>query len=543
MSNNGKINVSTDGGLTFKPTSLYPGAASGRITGLTTHPTDDSTAYALFSIARAPKILRTTNLGQTWTDLSGFAGGAPSNNGFPDVATFSLLVLPHNPSEIWAGTEIGLFISKDNGVSWSYANNGLPAASIWRLAVVDDQIIAATHGRGLWSVTIPELLNTPPPVVTLSPVLNPLAHAPDGVMAIDFKLRSAYDSTLIFVDGSRFLRLTNTTPKDSLLKYPITVAKTIAVSISSFKNGRAYQSATRAINATPVVASQASYVNDFNAPTADFFGNGFSIATPSGFNNGAIHSLHPYQNNTMLTHQLKVPIIVAATNAFLQYEDIALVEPGEPGSVFGDLDFYDYVIVEATTDGINWKPLADGYDARFDPAWLSAYQNNTAGNPLLYRSHRLNLLNVFAAGDKIFVRFRLFADTGANGWGWAIDNLSIQPNATAVAADAPKLPTTFELSQNYPNPFWSAATSRFAGNPSTKIKYALPKNSDVKIVVYNAYGQRVRTLVDQTKQSAGYHEIVWNGANDAGYSVATGMYFYKLTTKEYVRTLKMMFVK
>jgi flagellar hook assembly protein FlgD len=46
----------------------------------------------------------------------------------------------------------------------------------------------------------------------------------------------------------------------------------------------------------------------------------------------------------------------------------------------------------------------------------------------------------------------------------------------------------------------------------------------VKIVIYNAFGQQVRTLVDEAKQVAGYHEIAWNGANDAGQPVATGVY-------------------
>ena len=80
------------------------------MSGLATHPTEDSTAYALFSIADAPKVLRTTDLGQTWTDISGFGTNPTSGNGFPNVATYCLLVMPDNPNEIWAGTEIGLFI-------------------------------------------------------------------------------------------------------------------------------------------------------------------------------------------------------------------------------------------------------------------------------------------------------------------------------------------------------------------------------------------------------------------------------------------------
>ncbi len=149
----GKIHVSSDFGDTFSPVPTPASLAQGRISGLATHPTQDQTAFVLFSVARAPKILRTQDLGQTWEDLSGFAGSAgPSTNGFPDVAVYDLLVIPERPFEIWAGTEIGLFISKDNGVSWFMADNGLPSVSIWQIRVVGDRVIIATHGRGVWSV-------------------------------------------------------------------------------------------------------------------------------------------------------------------------------------------------------------------------------------------------------------------------------------------------------------------------------------------------------------------------------------------------------
>ena len=81
-------------------------------------------------------------------------------------------------------------------------------------------------------------------------------------------------------------------------------------------------------------------------------------------------------DNSNLTYTLTVPIIVNSSNAFLSYKDVAIVEPGDPGSVFGDDNFYDYVIVEGTRDGINWIPLADGYDCRYDAAWLNAYNSS-----------------------------------------------------------------------------------------------------------------------------------------------------------------------
>ena len=105
----------------------------GGISGLATHPTQDSTAYALFGFARKPKIFVLQILGQTWEDISGFGNGTVSTNGFPDVAVYDLLVMPQSPDTIWAGTEIGLFESIDNGVSWHTANNGLPSVSVWAM--------------------------------------------------------------------------------------------------------------------------------------------------------------------------------------------------------------------------------------------------------------------------------------------------------------------------------------------------------------------------------------------------------------------------
>ena len=80
------LHVSTDGGLTFSPTGSYSEVPMGYITGLALHPSEPQTAYVFFSFADAPKILRTTDLGLTWEDISGFGVNPDSDNGFPDVA-------------------------------------------------------------------------------------------------------------------------------------------------------------------------------------------------------------------------------------------------------------------------------------------------------------------------------------------------------------------------------------------------------------------------------------------------------------------------
>ncbi len=99
--------------------------------------------------------------------------------------------------------------------------------------------------------------------------------------------------------------------------------------------------------------------------------------------------------------------------------------------------------------------------------------------------------------------------------------------------DSPLLvPHSIVLRQNYPNPF----------NPATTIEYSLPNAAHVTILIYNVLGQQVRTLVDQT-QAAGPYTIEWDGQNDIGKRVSTGVYFYRLDAEGSVETKKMLLLK
>jgi Secretion system C-terminal sorting domain len=91
----------------------------------------------------------------------------------------------------------------------------------------------------------------------------------------------------------------------------------------------------------------------------------------------------------------------------------------------------------------------------------------------------------------------------------------------------PVVPKMFALSQNYPNPF----------NPSTVISYQLPVNSHVVLKVYDILGREVATLVNEREQ-AGTHGVKFDGAN-----LPSGVYFYRLATQGFVRTMKMILLK
>jgi hypothetical protein len=99
-------------------------------------------------------------------------------------------------------------------------------------------------------------------------------------------------------------------------------------------------------------------------------------------------------------------------------------------------------------------------------------------------------------------------------------------------ADKPELPGDFVLAQNFPNPF----------NPTTSIEFTLPSRQQVSLEVYNTLGQWVRTLVSDFK-SAGRHSVTWNGTDDAGRAVSSGVYFYRLSTESFTTSRKMLLLK
>ncbi|MCB0729362.1 MAG: T9SS type A sorting domain-containing protein, partial [Ignavibacteriae bacterium] len=172
-----------------------------------------------------------------------------------------------------------------------------------------------------------------------------------------------------------------------------------------------------------------------------------------------------------------------------------------------------------------WIPLLDGYDARSDAKWLTAYNNVQMGDESMFKSHNVNLLDKFEAGDTVLIRFRLFSDAFVVGWGWLVDDLVIQGQFVDVENEN-TLPAQFALNQNYPNPF----------NPSTKISYALPSKSRVSIKIFNNIGQLVETLFDG-ERNPGFHDVTWNA------KVASGVYYYTIKAGDFVETKKMVLLK
>ncbi|MDR3626277.1 MAG: T9SS type A sorting domain-containing protein, partial [Ignavibacteriaceae bacterium] len=103
---------------------------------------------------------------------------------------------------------------------------------------------------------------------------------------------------------------------------------------------------------------------------------------------------------------------------------------------------------------------------------------------------------------------------------------------TAVKETSAQNPYSFSLSNAYPNPF----------NPTTTIKFGIAKNENVKLVVFNLLGQKVKTLMNGDMK-AGSYSATWNGKDEFGNSVASGIYFYRLESQSFNSTKKMILMK
>ena len=159
-----------------------------------------------------------------------------------------------------------------------------------------------------------------------------------------------------------------------------------------------------------------------------------------------------------------------------------------------------------------------------------------------HRVYRHNLdsedrADIFTTVDTFFVDASV-TDGSWEYWVTAVDLAGNESDASETvsvllsADDELALPTEFALVQNYPNPF----------NPSTQVRYALPEEANVVLVIYDLMGRKVRTLVNGT-EPAGYQSVPWNATNDRGLPVSAGVYICTIQAGEYRGNMKMILLK
>jgi hypothetical protein len=174
---------------------------------------------------------------------------------------------------------------------------------------------------------------------------------------------------------------------------------------------------------------------------------------------------------------------------------------------------YDFCIVEYSFNGSNWTELAQYSGVSND--WVQEF-----------------IFIPEFVDNYAYLRFKIIADESINDPGWWIDDIGIVASTGAsVDNDIPVYES--KLYNNYPNPF----------NPTTTISFTVAQPATlVNLEIYNIKGQIVKMLINN-ELSSGSHTVVWDGKNNSGRSVTSGIYFYKMKNGDYTKTKKMILMK
>src|SRR5262249_25154992 len=157
-------------------------------------------------------------------------------------------------------------------------------------------------------------------------------------------------------------------------------------------------------------------------------------------------------------------------------------------------------------DGVTWNPIAGGVTST-SASWTPPHEATTTARVRVMISD----IKGYCAID-------------------ASDGVFSLVDATTEVAAAP--PSVRALFQNVPNPF----------NPSTRIGFDLPHAAVVQLDVYDVAGKHLRELT-QAQWNAGHHEVEWDGRDDRGRQLSTGIYFYRMRSEDFLQTRRMMLVK
>ncbi len=429
------MHVSTDNGETFTPVGSFVDPREGNshnylLSDFETSPTNKNRAYAVFSSQGAAKILKTEDLGQTWEDISGFSTN--EDRGFPDVAVHSVIEMPFDENIIWAGTDIGVFHTLDGGKNWAFLE-GAPAFSVWQMKIVNDQVVMATHGRGVWTARLEELEGYEPPVyygpVTITKTHQESVENKDGVVNY-VQNNEDIKEIVVYLDGEEVDRITENIEQGIEFSYVLENLSegTHIVGLRAIDNeeNNSIISTSELVIIDFTQPEELVSINTFEESDVFTFGGEFALNTINETVSKTVlnNRDHPYLNDTEYKVVLRHPLIVTDAHKNFTYEDVAIVEFDPAPN-----QFYDYVTIEGSSDLKEWKRL-DIYDAERFSDWTEVYNSDPAPsiNDELFKTQSINLLDHFNENDTIAIRFRLVSDQSVTSFGWAIRSINASNN-------------------------------------------------------------------------------------------------------------------
>jgi photosystem II stability/assembly factor-like uncharacterized protein len=531
----------------------FSGLSNMQVSSFTLSP-GQSGIVNLFAGTFQSGVFLSTDNGITWTS---------SNLGLTSAIT-TLTSCPdgNGGTYLFAGTTTGgrsiasgVFLSTNNGTSWSPVNSGLTYKAITSFAVAGTTLLAGTYGGGVFRSS--------------DYGSNWFVSNGGFPSNISISALSAQGSNLFAVVGSsRILSIStdngNNWSKSSLVSLtpnPIAALVVIGNNLIAGNDNRTWLSSDNGITWSP----------SFNGPgyIYSLVANGLDIFAGSHY--GLFHSTDYGLNWVSLSDDFwfswygVYDIAFKETNIFLVTSS-GIQLSTDNGSTWNpvnsDLPVYPFKfgvklaacgnnLIAGTSNGIylssdngtSWNPINNGLPANtpFPTLLVSGtnifaatnqYNGENIGSVFCSTNNGADWLDASSGLPHDSVNFgvnsltlngtNLLVGTNTKGiWSRPLSEL------TGVSKEEIKLPKDFILSQNYPNPF----------NPGTIISYSLPSSSNIKVIVYNSLGQTIKTLESGYK-TAGNYSIYFNASN-----LPSGIYFYKLEAGQFTQTKKMILLK
>ncbi|MFQ5640079.1 MAG: choice-of-anchor D domain-containing protein [bacterium] len=459
-------------------------------------------------------IFRSLDNGDTWL---------PIQNGFIDVENTDIVAIAINSMDhIFLGTfPDGIYKSVDNGDTWEQLDSGLNDTIVSTLVINSAGHIFAGTGGGIslsgigsgvffsrdngetWSPINSGLTNS---------TINTLARNSQNIVFAGTSRGGVYRSLLPSLSLSStivdFGEVTINQTREETLTLGNTGQAELIVDSISFKNGNA----------------------------------GFVLTSPQTF-------------PVTVTPHSSLPVVLGFSPSFEGAEtDTLIILSSDPASSHAEVSLSGVGIPLAPSISISSTELDFGEVSADTALDLSMTVTNLGGADLILQ----NVTFSQNSGDFVLVSPEVFplaitpedslpviVRFSPSSPGEKVDTLNFQSNdpahplitvavkgigstPTSVSSANRGIPNTFKLEQNYPNPF----------NPETRIEFQLPNHSHVTIKIFNTLGQEIRTLVN-APYSGGYHSVRWDGKDNGGRAVASGIYLYQLQAGNFTHVRKM----
>ena len=269
------------------------------------------------------------------------------------------------------------------------------------------------------------------------------------------------------------------------------------------------------VNFSDFIAFAQAYLREVAGPAAKLV----SVPTPPGVNDNVEMSLSLISDRVLVGQTVSFDVSLANTKSLYGYGLTLTYDPEK------------FELVDAVPAENDMLKAAGGET----PLFLKHTED--AGQVTLMNA----VINGDAAsgdGSVVTVTFKVLREFEDNARFEIADGLVFDPNSlsnpvvTLGALSVETTPTEFALLQNYPNPF----------NPETTIKYNLAEGANVQLRIYNIVGQVVKTMVGE-RQSAGRYQVRWNGTDDRGVAVSSGIYFYQISAGKFQDVKRLMLLK